>query len=202
MNISREPQSIRVWPIRTGRITASRCHEFMTKGKGELFGETAKTYAKELLMARIGIEIETPTTYAMEWGIEHEPDAREIYEQSRNIKVKLPGFIHMSWNIGCTPDGIVDPDGLLEIKCPQEKAHFNYLLSDHPPKQYWQQMQFQMMVTGAKWCDWMTFNPLFPDKLKAKVIRVKRDQDFIDMILSRIDPFEEMINEMKEKLNI
>jgi exodeoxyribonuclease (lambda-induced) len=178
----------------------------MTNGRGEMFGETAKTYAKELLMARIGIEIETPTTYAMEWGIEHEPDARKIYANSRNIPVELPGFIQMQWNVGCTPDGVIRGDGaehgLLEIKCPQEKAHFNYLLSDEPPKQYWQQMQFQMMVTGAKWCDWMTFNPLFPDNLKAKVIRVARDQDYIDLILSRIDPFEDMISEMKLKLGL
>jgi len=196
---------------RIGKITASRCSEFMTKGKGELFGETAKTYAKELLMARMGIEIETPITWQMEWGLEHEPDARAIYEQSRNVKVELPGFIQFGSNAGCTPDGVIGRlyydnglnrnHGLLEIKCPQEKAHLNYLLSDHPPKQYWQQVQFQMMVTGARWCDWMTFNPLFPDHLKAKVIRVERDQDFIDEIISRIDPFEEMINEMQSKLN-
>ena len=72
--------------LRKGRITASCCSEFMTNGKGEPFGETAKTYAKQLLMARIGIEIDTPTTYAMEWGIEHEADARAVYENSRKLK--------------------------------------------------------------------------------------------------------------------
>jgi len=189
--------------MRTGRITASRCSEFMSKGKGnELFGDGAKTYAKELLMARLGIEIETPLTYAMEWGLEHEADARQIYERSRGVKCELPGFVPMGDFCGCTPDGVIDPDGLIEIKCPQEKAHFDYLLTGEPPKKYWQQMQFQMMVMCSEWCDWMTYNPLFPDSLKAKVVRVQRDEDYIEEIRSRIEPFEAMIQDMLNRLNL
>ena len=189
---------------RNACITASRCSDFMTKGKGEMFGETAKTYAKEIMLKRLGMEIEGPTTWQMEWGLEHEPDARYIYERSRSVKCELPGFVTMEnfKNVGCTPDGLVGDDGLLEIKCPQWKAHIDYLLSDHPPKQYWQQIQFQMMVTGRKWDDFMIFNPIFPEQLIAKVIRVERDQDYINEIQSRIEPFEELIDEMMDKLNI
>jgi len=183
--------------MRTGRITASRCADFMTNGKGEMFGETAKTYAKELVCDRLGIERDEVTTWQMEWGIEHEPDARQIYENSRQIKVHLPGFIEFGTNAGCTPDGVImkdeTPIGLLEIKCPQWKAYIDYLITKQPPKDYWQQMQFQMMVTGALWCDWMIYHPNFPDHLKAKVFRIERDQDYIDLIESRLQPFEELI---------
>jgi predicted phage-related endonuclease len=140
----------------------------------------------------------------MEWGIEHEADARQIYESSRGIKVNLPGFIPYKENAGCTLDGcIMDGEkciGNLEIKCPQEKAYLDYLIEKQPPKQYYAQMQFQMMVTGAEWCDWMIYQPNFPDELKAKVFRIERDQDYINEIESRLQPFEELIEYFRNKL--
>jgi hypothetical protein len=153
----------------------------------------------------LGVETETFSNYATEWGIEHEPDARQIYEQSRGLKCSLPGFIEFGTNAGCTPDGCIlngkDCIGLLEIKCPQPKAYLQYLIDKHPPKEYYAQMQFQMMVTGALWCDWMIYCPLFPDELKAKVFRIERDQDYINQIESRLQPFEELINSYKEMIN-
>ena len=179
----------------------------MTNRKGEPFGETAKTYAKEIVLTRMGFELPDITTWQMEWGIEWESTARDIYSDSRNLSVVMPGFIKADFdteNVGATPDGIVINDelekiGLLEIKCPQWKAHLDYLLNGIP-KQYWQQVQFQMMVTDLPWCDFMTFHPDFPDNLKAKVIRVKRDQDFIDLIKERIVLFKELINQIEEQL--
>jgi len=187
---------------RQGRITASRCADFMARGRGKdvEFGETAKTYAKELALARLGVDVEsTVTTWQMEWGLEYEPFAREIYEQSRNVEVRMPEFITMGDDAGCTPDGVIG-DGLLEIKCPQWKAHVDYLLNG-PPKQYIYQMQFQMMVSGAEWCDFMTFHPEFPDNLKAKVFRVERDGVFITQMVNRIAKFVPIIESYVEQLN-
>jgi len=188
------------YPDRAGLITASKCKDFMTKGRGEPFGETAKTYAAELVLAEMGYNPESFTTWQMEHGIENEPNAREIYEKSRGVICDLPGFIKMDGlNVGCTPDGMVGEDGLLEIKCPQPPAHTKYLLNG-PPKEYIQQMQFQMMVTGAIWCDFMTFHPDFPEGLQAKVFRIDRDQDYIDLIKSRIIPFNELMAEIRAGL--
>ena len=184
--------------MRQARITASRCADLMTKGKGKEFGDTAINYAKEIVLVRLGFIPEDITTWQMEWGIEHEADARAIYAASRGIEVVMPGFMLMGsdpLNVGATPDGLVEDNGLLEIKCPQWKAHADYLLNG-PPKNYWQQMQFQMMVTGREWCDFMTFHPEFPEKLQAKVVRIKRDQDYIDAIQERILLFKELIEDL------
>jgi exodeoxyribonuclease (lambda-induced) len=186
--------------IRPGKITASRALEFMTKGRGKdkPFGETALSYAKELAMVRLGHKYDHLTTYAMEWGIEWEPEARKVYENSRG-KTKDPCFIEFGEHAGATPDAFVGEDGLLEIKCPQEKAHTSYLI-DGPPKQYIYQMQFQLMVTGSKWCDFMTFHPHFPDGLKANVFRIERDEELIEQMIDRIEPFVELVQGYVSKL--
>lgn len=181
--------------MRNGKITASRAMDFMTKGRGKDkdFGLTALSYAKELALHRMGIDVEEGlTTWQMEWGVQYEPDARKIYEQSRG-KVIMPKFIIYNDNVGATPDGFVGNDGILEIKCPQQNNHVNYLLNG-PEKKYIYQMQFQMMVTNTEWCDFMTFHPHFPDKLKAKVFRIERDEALIAEFIERIPLFVELIN--------
>jgi putative phage-type endonuclease len=175
-----------LYPERAGCITASKAFDVMAKGRGnDLFGAMAKTYAHDIALERLGVIQDNFTTFAMQQGIDREPDAREIYEQSRGVKCELRGFVtHPEYPfIGCTPDG--EPlNGLLEIKCPQPKAHIDYLLHGIPPK-YYAQVQHQMLVTGKKWCDFMTFNPDFPDKLKAKVYRIGADKDFQTDLLDR-----------------
>jgi len=115
------------------------------------------------------------------------------------VTVKLPGYVELEKGIGCIPDGIIDPDGLLEIKCPQWKSHVDYVING-PDKKYLLQMQFQMMVTGAEWCDFMTYHPDMPDHLKAKVYRIYRDKDTIDEILERIQDFKALIASYEVKL--
>ncbi len=180
---------------RKGLITASRAMEFMTNGRGKdkEFGETALTYAKELALARIGFEPEPLSTWQMEWGIEWEAEARNVYEQSRG-EVNDPRFVMYNDYVGATPDGFIGDDGLLEIKCPQWKNHTDYLIGG-PPKQYYYQMQFQLMVTDRQWCDFMTFHPHMPDHLKAKVFRIERDNELIEQFIERLPKFEMIIND-------
>ena len=185
---------------RPGRVTASRAADFMTKGRGKgvEFGLTALTYAKELAMAQLGHQYEDLKTWQMEWGNEWEGEARKVYENSRG-KTKDSCFIVFGDFAGATPDAFVGKDGLLEIKCPQEKTHTDYLF-EGAPKQYIYQMQFQLMVTGRKWVDFMTFHPYFPDGLKAKVFRIERDQDLIDTFIERLKPFNAIIEEFVSRL--
>jgi len=175
---------------RPGRITASRALDFMTKGRGGIeFGETARTYAKELALKKLGfVDEDQYESYAMQRGIELEPDAREVYARSRGIEVEMPGFITLGDHIGCTPDGLVGEDGMLEIKAPGWKNHVDYILQG-AERRYIMQMQFQLMVTDRKWCDFMTFHPDMPEGLQAKVHRYERDEVMIAEMQARIEPF-------------
>jgi len=155
-------------------------------------------------MGRLGVIPEQIQTFAMQWGIEHEQDAIDIYKDSRGVVVYYPGFVkHPDHDfIGCTPDGAIvcDEGGLIEVKAPQAKAHFDHLRNGIPPK-YFAQVQFQMMVTGGEWCDFMTFNPTFPDALKAKVFRIEADADFQADLLDRCIQLNELVNKIVEEVS-
>ena len=190
----------------------NRAVDFMTKDrtrKSDSYGETATKYAYELALQRMGVDMNELTgyevsTWQMEWGLNYEPDARTIYENSRNVKCFLPGFMQGEHMSGCTPDGLIELDeddtALLEIKCPQWANHMSYLLNG-PPRNYVLQMQFQMMVTGRKWCDYMIFNPEAPQHLAAKVFRYDRDESEITYLLGNCVEFEELIEEYYNKLS-
>lgn len=186
------------------RITASRCKELMSNGRGKeiKLGDTVYAYAREIVLQEMGFEIPDVVTDAMEWGLEYESDARDVYIRSRNAVVELPGFIidPTDDDVGCTPDGVVDGLGTLEIKCPQWREYSRIFFADSVPTDYLPQIQFQLMVTGLGWCDFMIFHPEMPDGMKAKVFRVERDEEYINRVRARIVEFKEVLKEYRSKL--
>ncbi len=118
---------------------------------------------------------------AMQWGTDHEPEARSAYEFELGVSVLEIGFVdHASIPMsGASPDGLVNPDGLLEIKCPDTKAHIETLLTKKVPEKYVKQMQWQMACTGRKWCDFATYDPRMPQELQLWILRVLRDDKII-----------------------
>lgn len=77
--------------------------------------------------------------------------------------VKKVGFcLHDEFDAGCSPDGLVGDDGLIELKCPMEKNHLVYLFRGSCPKQYQMQVQGQLWVTGREWCDFVSYHPDLP----------------------------------------
>ncbi|STU11461.1 putative phage-like protein [Klebsiella pneumoniae] len=60
--------------------------------------------------------------------------------------------------------GLVNDDGLIEIKCPNTWTHLETLKTGEPKRQYLLQMHAQMMCTGRKWCDFVSFD----DRLTAR----------------------------------
>ena len=90
---------------------------------------------------------------------------------------------------GASPDGLVNDDGLIEIKCPNTATHIDTLLSESLPTKYFTQMQFQMACTGRKWCDFVSFDPRMPKELQLFVKRVDRDDAYIDMLEKEIVSF-------------
>lgn len=193
---------------RGGKITASRALDFMTSGraKADIFGETAKTYARQLALERLGYEIDDIDTWQMEWGKEWEGPAGKIYVDNNPDKICKPNAEFMPYLAfpdiaGCTPDIMVFEDeteeiieGLVEIKCPQWAAYSKYYLEGPTAeRRYIYQMQFQMMCTGAQWCDFLIFHPHMPTGMKAKVFRVEADDVLITDMHNRLEPFNMLV---------
>lgn len=190
--------------LRLGKVTASRVSDVLAKIRS---GESAsrKNYRAELVVQRLtGMPSESFTNAAMEWGTATEPMARIAYEIAKGVLVEQVGFIdHPTIAMfGCSPDGLVH-DGMIEIKCPNSATHIEYLTDNKAPAKYINQMQCQMAVTGRKWCDFVSFDPRLPEDLQLFVVRVERDQKYIDSMEVEVVEFltevEGMVNQLKER---
>lgn len=175
---------------RLGKVTASRVADVLSKIKS---GESAsrKNYKMELVVQRLtGKPQESFSNAAMEWGTEQEPFARMAYEAHTGTFVKEEGFVDHPTieGFGCSPDGLVG-DGLIEIKCPNTATHIETVLENKVPSKYIPQMQCQMACTGAKWCDFVSFDPRVPEDLQLFVVRVERDQEYIDSMEVEVKQF-------------
>jgi len=184
---------------RIGKVTASRVADVIAKTKTG-YSATRDNYMAQLVCERLtGQKGETFTNAAMQHGTETEPLARLSYEVAQNVLVDEVGFVpHPSIEMaGASPDGLVNDDGLIEIKCPNTATHIETLLSQTVPGKYNTQMQFQMACTGRKWCDFVSFDNRLPHELQLFVKRVPRDDAFIKQIEAEIVQF---LTELDDKI--
>ena len=188
--------------VRSGKVTASRVADVLSKGRD---GESAsrKNYKADLVVERLTQQKTAGfSSSAMQWGVDTEPQARAAYEVTTCDFVEQIAFVdHPSIvNFGCSPDGLVGDEGLIEIKCPNTATHLDYLEADAPPKKYFIQMQSQMAVTGRKWCDFVSFDPRLPDGLELFIVRVNRDDKYIKIMEDEVSKFLQEIDNKVESL--
>lgn len=175
---------------RLGRATASRFKDIMlTIKSGEAAGR--KNYRAELVAERLtGAKEEGWTSAAMQWGIDNEPLARLRYELLSGNTVEECGFFaHETLMAGASPDGLIDDDGLLEIKCPNTATHIETLRKQEVPYQYYWQVMGQMWITGRKWCDFVSFDPRMPKNAQIFIKTVERDEEAIKRLEAQIITF-------------
>lgn len=185
---------------RIGKVTASRVADVIAKTKTG-YSATRDNYMAQLVCERLtGEKGESFTNAAMQHGTQTEPLARISYEVAQNVLVDEVGFVpHPTIEMaGASPDGLVNDDGLLEIKCPNTATHIETLLSQTVPGKYNTQMQFQMACTGREWCDFVSFDNRLPQELQLFVKRVPRDNVFIRLIEGEIVQF---LAELDDKIN-
>ena len=168
---------------RAGKITASRMADVMDFTKKGEPSAKRQDYLLQIVAERLtGQPCEdTYITQAMRWGTEQEPYARVAYELARGVVVHQVGLVlHPSIpNAAASPDGVVNGEGLIEIKCPGTTTHLRTMLDGMIPEKYLPQINWQMACTGAKWCDFVSFDPRLPDEYQLFIIRLMRDENAI-----------------------
>jgi putative phage-type endonuclease len=186
--------------LRRGKVTASRVADILARTKT---GPSAsrQNYLIELALQRITKTIEPSyTNPAMEWGTATEPQARVAYEVKTGNFVDQVAFVDHPTieGFGCSPDGLVG-ENLIEIKCPNSATHWEYFKAKEPPKKYFIQMQAQMSVTGAKSCDFVSFDPRMPERSQLLIVNVPRDPEFILYMEAEIQLF---LNEVAAEVKL
>ena len=188
--------------IRCGKVTASRIADIIATTKSGYSASRANYEAQLICEILTGKPAESFTNAAMAWGTETEPLARAQYELKTGNMVNQIGFVvHPKIEqAGASPDGLVDNDGLIEIKCPNTSTHLDTLLSQKVPSKYITQMTWQMLCTGRKWCDFVSYDPRLPDNLQLFIQRIELDEEYGKKLESEVKGFLEEVNEKIEKL--
>jgi putative phage-type endonuclease len=186
--------------LRLGKVTASRVADIVAKTKSG-YSASRANYMAQLIAERLtGTPAESFSNAAMIHGTETEPEARDAYCFYQGVAVKEVAFVpHPKIDqAGCSPDGLVDEDGLVEIKCPNTATHLETLLGQAVPAKYETQMQFQMACTGRKFCDFVSYDPRMPENMRLFIKRMPRDDKRIAELEGEIAAF---LLEMAVKLS-
>ena len=123
---------------RLGKVTASRIADIMGKTKTG-YGAARKNYMAQLICERLTGKAEEGFKSApMQRGNDLEPVARAVYIIETGRDVEETGMVEhptiaMS---GASPDGLVYPDGLIEIKCPNTATHLEFVFTNEPKPAY------------------------------------------------------------------
>jgi predicted phage-related endonuclease len=204
--IDMSPQRSPEWfTARLGRLTGSVAGDMLATVKN---GEAA---ARRNLRIKLVLERLTGQSQergfvspAMQHGIDTEAEAKAAYEAITGELVENTGFVYYDHLMaGCSLDGCV-MDGpvivaIQEFKCPQPATHLGYLRTGIIPPDYLAQITHNLWVTGAKYCDWMSYCPSFPEPLRAKRVRVEWDGPTIEAYgLKAVAFLEEVDRELDE----
>lgn len=192
-----------------GFITASTVAPFLTGKSGKLIAGGIAA-AREIAAERAGLTSDDDNTFEggvyTNWGNEHEPDALKAYEARELVEIhgsqeqiEVFEIEGVATRISCTPDGLVGEQGMVEAKSPAVmKYHRENLLRSAWVADYFDQCQFQMLVSGRKWVDLLSYDPRVEEWAQLVVKRIERDEDRIAFILDRIIQAEAVIKEELE----
>lgn len=190
-----------------GYITASTVAPFLT-GTSDKLLTGGKNAAKKIAAERCGLVRLEPSftgNDATEWGLEHEDEAIRRYEEIYFVDVYgRQDVVKDGWK-SCTPDGLVFDEGLVEVKCPYNSLnHMDNLLDNAWLKDYENQCQFQMMLTGREWVDLISYDPRWKSPLDIHVVRIDVDEEWQKFCRNRLKQaeviIEETIKQLKSKL--
>jgi putative phage-type endonuclease len=193
-----EQQSEAWHSVRCGKVTGTRFKALVAKETTDTYKDLLTNIACEIITGKAE---ETYSNANMERGLELEPIARTEYESLFETIVKTVGFIspdedhkYANW-IGISPDGILPDEGILEIKCPLARTHFEYIEANKLPSEYRYQVQGQLFVTGFKYCHFMSFVP----DMKPFIIPVYPDLELFAEFEKRLDL---LIIQVQNKLSL
>ena len=186
-----EQRTTEWYELKKGLFSSSEISNLFVKArKEEEFSKTALTYITQKAMDSVyPLQEDSFNTVATRWGTENEPLAISVYELATGNNVSNGGFYKFDENTGSSPDGLVNEDGMVEIKCPYNRAnHFNNILSLQDAddlykinKQYYYQCHHQMFCSGRKWVDFCSFDPrLMETQNFLHVVRIDRNEELMD----------------------
>jgi putative phage-type endonuclease len=140
--------------------------------------------------SRLGAEREFRGNALTQYGLDHELDAITDYERHRGVLTHgyQASFVHPDYPwLSATPDALVGDDGVLEVKCPPERARYTHV--DQRPD-YEAQIRVQLECTQRKWGDlvvWKQSTGAIPSRVEHDPLWLPSVLDVFVAFLEEVD---------------
>lgn len=179
---------------RAGIPTASEFSTLLMKGRGGAESKTRRTYMLKLVGEILtGEQMEGFNNHHMERGKVMEDEARDLYAFMKDVTPECVGFIR-NGDKGCSPDSLVDANGMVEIKTKLPHLQVDCLLGNRVPPEHVAQCQGALWVAEREWIDFVSYWP----KLPLFVTRTYRDEEYISKLAAAVDQFNLELAELVE----
>ena len=183
---------------RLGLLTASEMKLALTPKLKIANNDKTRAHIYELAAQRISNYVEPHyVSDDMMRGTYDEIKAKEVYTEKYGPLTDV-GFItndNHGVNIGFSPDALIGDDGIIEIKSRRYKFQVETITNDEVPEEYMLQIQTGLLVSGRKYCDFVSYAAGLPMFKK----RVEPDEEYFEKIIEASLGFEDKINETIEK---
>lgn len=204
ITFSEHPQGSEAWiEQRRGCITGSRFKDCRDKLKNGQPSGKCMLYALDVARERCGGKAaEKFQNAAMRFGTEQEPEARAAYEaRTGNVVFEAGFFRTQDGYFGGSVDGLIDDDGVLEIKTMVSSDTLFKAMVDGDISEYIDQINGYLWLLGRKWVDLVLWAPDLADiGMQMTVIRVERDEAAIEALESDLMGFLRLVKEHEAKL--
>lgn len=189
--------------LRIGKVTASNFGKFMAN-YGRAFGEPAHRYALQVALEIVtGRKAEFSfKTDDMERGHEQEPMARMLYEEDCFVDVTNGGFF--DWGTyGDSPDGLIEEEGVIEIKSVIASTHEATIRRGSFDPAYKWQLVGHLDCTGRDWVDFVSYCADYPQWNQLVVYRTHRAdvEQELEQLAQRRAEFLELVQTKVEDLS-
>lgn len=188
---------------RVGHCTASSFYKVLNIKKNGEYGADHISYVWDVVVQRLtGNVTSNYTSEAMNHGLANEPLARMAYESATGAMVLETGFKkHPTIPfVGGSPDGVIEPDGGVEIKSPFNPRHHLQCYLTGMPDEHMAQIQGLMWIHDAKWWDFVSHCPSMPSELQIYIQRIERDDEYISNLEREVQKFLSEVAEIVAKL--
>ena len=196
------PQGTDEWlNARRGRITGSQFKVTRDRLKNGEYTSKAKLYAMDTARERCGGKAaDVYVNSAMRFGTEQEPLARVAYEDATGLLVEEVGFAFTTdGKFGVSVDGLVDADGMVEIKTMVSSETLFKAVVEGDHSEYIDQINGAMWLLGRKWCDLILWAPDLPEH-RLTIVRINRDDNTIDALVEDLVKFDKLVCEYEARL--
>lgn len=136
-----------------------------------------------------------------DYGIEYEGRALACHQIESGQEIQRVGFIKFSPDLGVSPDGLIDDDGMVEAKVRYPHIQLETILAGKmPPQERWQ-VQFSLWGLGRNWCDYVSFCPDIKTSARYWYKKVLRDPLIITQIRNEVTRFLNEMTSLEASLN-